>query len=587
MSGILQNNPKLTTATGAGARQIVFNEQAKDYLNKLNENGLSQTDLDSSEDNNTILRYYEREALKGFRWRKTNDFYKEIVDFSSAAAWGQDGSGNTATDTTTTGSFIEGSQSISFSRSGTGNITMYKTAALDLSTYADGSTVNLSDYLIVSLKMTDTTKHSNLYIWFYASAGSKYGARAYSGDLLPSISDGWNLLAIRLSSFSLLSGFTDWSTIAGVYVYSSVTNTPNDFILDNMYLVSATKFQNLILDRANRTSGTVDNTDSTSSSTLTLGSESGSRYSGDDYSLYNTYLTVENSVTNGKGKEYLISSVNNKNIVVSGTLPTITDDVAWYIKQPLWEDISGTFICVEEDGMHKMASSFISTASEQILLCNAFKPTSANITYRLKAHFQFRASADKQGFVFDYVDANNYMKCYLDKSDGIFYLVEVIAGVTTSLYTFNAPGSAIADGAGIVLFLYRNKKRLEFRVYNPYLGYDYTGSYTYWNPVFQGYQSELGLYCDLDFRLLDFEAIQGNYELGYRKVKSIVFSGGSWSSGVGTITNANIYKTSTFVIVPTSALVGRLYISSVANGTLTITSTSTSETAGLLVEVYN
>lgn len=538
--------------------------------------------------NNTV--YSNAKELQGVKFDLKNytHQYKSLRTFESSETYST--ASGTATANTTAGQFLTGSQSIKGANSGatgTGAIQFFSSVSLNLNLFADGTTVsNAADKVVVSFYINNTanfTGSTAVGFWFYLNAGSKFATRATYTIPIASLSNGWNQIYLNKNQFTYTT-FTDadWASVVGVYFYASTSSTSAEISFDNLYLLpNVGSLYDVVT-----TSGS-SNSDISTGTTLTV--TDGRRLN--DLLLtspYKTYLVSKALATNGYGKSSLIASQSNGIITASDTLPTVTNNVSWDIEIPYLEVKVGNFIYALEETatMFKLATVTDTSQTAKIALINNFKPTNPNSNFYLKAHFQFRANSKKQGFCLYYVDSSNYLLAYISNlgASSVLVLDEVIAGNTTTVYTSST--FTIASNDDIILAVQINGDNIKlFRSDVNSSLINFIRSVNYYNAAFIDYKYQVGIYSDLEIRVLELEAREDNNITDNRL--SSISSGTFATASTLTITNSSIHKTSMIVFQLRSAPVGNIYISSINEGTVIFTSSSASETAQIRVQVYN
>lgn len=561
-------------------------------IEQLRSLGLGNGDSQGLINTVTNTVYGNSKELQGVKFDLKNysNQFRSIRSFESTETFTSVTGTNTAN--TTAGQFITGSQSIKGLNSGatgTGAIRFYSDVTVNLNLFADGVTTSLaSDKIVVSFYINNTANFASaaggsVLIWFYKNAVSKFTTRAFYTIPLGSLVNGWNKVILNKNSFTY-DVFTDadWASIVGFYVYASTASTSAEISFDNLFMISNVGSLYDVI----ATSGT-SNSDISTGTTLTV--TDGRRLN--DLLLtspFKTYLMSNANATNGYGKSSLIASKSNGVITASDTLPTVTNNVSWTIGIPYLESKVGTFIYALEEtaNMFKIGTVTDTTQTAKIALINNFKPTNPNSTFYLKAHFQFRANSKKQGFCLYYVDSSNYALVYISNlgASSVLVIDEVIGGSTTNIYTSGT--FTIASNDDIILVVQINGDNI--KLYRSDVNssiINFIRSVNYYNSAFIDYKYQVGLYSDLEIRVLEFEAREDNNVTDSRL--STVASGTFATASTLTITNASIHKTSMITFQLRSAPVGNIYISSINEGTVIFTSSSASETAQIGIQIYN
>jgi len=559
-------------------------------IEQLRSLGLGNGDSQGLINTVTNTAYGISKELQGIKFdlkNYTNQF-KSLRTFESTETYTN--VSGTATANTTSGQFLTGSQGIKGVNSGatgTGAIQFFSNVSLNLNLFADGSTVcTAADKIVVSFFINSTahfTGGTAFAIWFYLNTGSKFATRATYSLPVASLVNGWNHVVINKNQFAYTT-FTDadWTNILGVYFYASTSSTSAEITFDNLYIISNV---NSLYDVI-ATSGT-SNSDISTGTTLTV--TDGRRLNNLLLtSPYKTYLVSNSLATNGFGRSSLIASQSNGVITASNTLPTVTNNVSWDIEIPYLDTKIGNFIYTLEEtaNMFKIGTVTDTTQSPKIALINNFKPVNPNTNYYLKAHFQFRANSKKQGFCLYYVDSSNYLLAYISNlgASSVVILEQVIAGVTTNIFTSGT--FTIASNDDIIFVVQVNGDNI--KLYRSDVNSSIINlirSINYYNSAFIDYKYQVGIYSDLEIRILELEAREDNKVTDNRL--SSIASGTFATASTLTITDSSIHKTSMITFQLRSAPVGNIFISSINEGTIVFTSSSASETAQIRVQIYN
>ncbi len=561
-------------------------------IEQLRSLGLGNGDSQGLINTVTNTVYGNSKELQGIKFdlkNYTNQF-RSIRNFESTETYTSEAGTNTAN--TTVGQFITGAQSIkglNAGSTGNGAIRFFSNTTVNLTLFADGVTSSLAaDKIVLSFFINNTANFTTgtggaVLIWFYTNAASKTTARARYGIPLASLVNGWNVMSVNKNEFTYET-FTDasWANVVGFYVYASTASTSAEISFDNLFMISNVgSFYDVIA-----TSGS-SNSDISTGTTLTV--TDGRRLNNLLLtSPYKTYLVSNANATNGYGKSSLIASQSSGVITASNTLPTITNDVSWDIEIPYLDVKVGNFIYALEETatMFKIATVTDTTQSAKIALINTFKPTNPNANFYLKSHFQFRANSKKQGFCLYYIDSSNYLLAYISNlgASSVLVLDQVIAGNTTNIYTSGT--FTIVSNDDLILAVQVNGDNI--KLYRSDVNsslINFIRSVNYYNPAFIDYKYQVGIYSDLEIRVLELEAREDNNITDNRL--SSVSSGTFATASTLTITNSSIHKTSMITFQLRSAPVGNIFISSINEGTVIFTSSSASETAQIRIQVYN
>ncbi len=166
---------------------------------------------------------------------KTSKFYKEyyynanckeIENFQTTTGWVADASTSVSADTT---NFLLGTMGVKYSESDNvgGWIGMSKTiTALDLETFNDGSSSDVSDHILFWFYVSDITKFTYIQFKLGTNAANNY-SWIY---LASSLKTGWNCIYEKKEN-ATTTGSPDWGNI--VYVRSdaiTVNNAINEYI---------------------------------------------------------------------------------------------------------------------------------------------------------------------------------------------------------------------------------------------------------------------------------------------------------------------------------------------------------------------
>lgn len=537
--------------------------------------------------NNTVYSNKKESEGVRFDFKNYSSQYRSIRTFESSETY--TAASGTETANTTAGQFLTGSQSIKGTNagaSGVGAIQFYSSVS-SLAFFADGvTTSNEADRINFSFYINSTAHFTGslaVAVWFYLNAGSKYNFRARYYIPVASLVNGWNHYSIPKNSFTY-ENFTssDWANVLGFYVYCSTSSTSAEVSFDNLYMVSNV---NSLYDSV-AYSGT-SNSDISTGSTLTV--TDGRRLNNLLLtSPYNVYLSSLSSATNGYGKSLLITDFTNSVLTVLGTLPTVANNVTWEIQNPLLDVKEGNFIYTLEEtaSVFKIATVTDTTPADKIALLNTFKPSDPNGVFYLKAHFQFRTNSNKQGFCLYYIDSDNYLLAYIDNqgASSVVCLDEYIDGNLTNIYT---SGTFTITANDDIIFLVRvsgDKISLyKSSVNTPNLAL--VKHINYYDSTFIDYKDQVGIYSDLEIRVLALEAREDK-DIPENRLYS-VNSGTFATASTLTITDTSIHKSSQITYQLRSAPVGNIYISAISEGSITFTSSSASETAQIQIHIYN
>lgn len=143
---------------------------------------------------------------------------KLMEDFKSISGWTTSSAGDFGTTKESNSPINPNNLQIKDDDNSSSIMYIYRTdTAVDLSTFNDGSTSDVDDYINISYYVQDST--------YISAIGLRLGTDSsnyYSTSI--TVSTGWNLATIKKSSFSS-TGSPSWSSIP--YLYITVTSTNN------------------------------------------------------------------------------------------------------------------------------------------------------------------------------------------------------------------------------------------------------------------------------------------------------------------------------------------------------------------------
>lgn len=542
----------------------------------------------------SILNYENLSQTRAFKFipEDAKNSIKTISTGESVESWTA-GVNTTITANTTTGEFYQGSQSrkLTSTSTGLGEPLADYDVTLDLTTFEDGTVSLVADTIEVGLYINNISYLTSFFVRFYTSLVNKNNNYAQISYSAGELTTGWNKAQTTKNSYTY-TNFTDsdWANVKGVRFYFTSANTSLEVSLDYTCLLPNILSQFQVLDKAD-----TSNTDNTSGSVLTLGNNgdgsTSTRFQNKLIGVLSSdYLVIENNVSGGYGAGYPILSKSDNSITVSGTLPTLSSNVSWIIERPIWIIAKQKTAFLLEDGtgsgMFKIASLDVKTASSKILLSNIFKPINPNQNFFLKAHFEFRANSSKQGFILYYLDNNNYVVAYITKNGGssTFKIDKIIGGSTTNLVTSDT--FTLNDDDGIIFVVYLKGQDIYLyasEINSPSISLK--TSINFYDYTIDSYRYNVGLYSDLELRVLEFECNEGNdFNNSFTKTISGTFA----TASTLTISDNSIHKTSLITSPKNkSTPVSSIYQSSQTNGTVVYTSGSGSETLQLEASIFN
>lgn len=578
--------------------ETVYRNNTINNITDINTYALGQDDINSSIStySNDLKRQINLDLLSNQGYKLDVDILdrglKLISNFETSETWVS--VTGTQSNNTTVGQFMQGSQSIQISAtSATGS--SYRDVTIDLNTFSDGTVSNLADYIELNFYIADVTKITTLDFWVYKSTGSRTTNIAKYTFLNNTLATGWNKKRVRKIDFTLSGTFSvaDWANVTGIYINYAWASGTSYVSFDNFMMLPNVQSPYILLDR-----GYASNIDATSGTTLTLGNKTDGRWVDKIFATpFIDYLVIKNAVTGGYGQCYKIISYTDTTITTETTLPSITNNVSWEIQRPFLISKTANNSFIKEDNsnsMIKLASSFVASATNHITIVNTFKSVSKNQGYNLKATFQFRANSSKQGIVFDYIDNNNYKVVYITKNgtSSNIKIDKILVGTTTNIFT--TANFTIANNDEIILVLRKRYNQIEVGasdVNNSYFSYkkDLTSSQLVdWESTLDNVlSSDIGFYSDLELRVLEFEATEYNVTLQAKPAKILT---GTFASANTLVFNDNaIHRTSyvNYKYKSSGNPAGTVYLSSLASGTLTLSSSSMSENATIEIIIFN